>query len=55
NLRIFLKPPATLSDLAKAGRHDPCILPRAVPVFEAMAALVVADAWLSYLARPHRA
>ncbi|MFZ5467908.1 MAG: chorismate synthase, partial [Myxococcota bacterium] len=42
NLRIFLKPPATLSDLAKAGRHDPCILPRAVPVFEAMAALVVA-------------
>ncbi|MCC7303144.1 MAG: chorismate synthase [Bacteroidia bacterium] len=25
------------------GRHDPCVLPRAVPVVEAMAALVVAD------------
>ena len=27
------------------GRHDPCIVPRAVPVIEAMAALVVLDAW----------
>ena len=25
------------------GRHDPCVLPRAVPVVEAMAALVLAD------------
>lgn len=25
------------------GRHDPCVLPRAVPIVEAMAALVVAD------------
>lgn len=29
------------------GRHDPCICPRIVPVAEAMAALVIADAWLS--------
>jgi chorismate synthase len=28
------------------GRHDPCVLPRAVPVVEAMAALVLADYWL---------
>ncbi len=28
------------------GRHDPCILPRAVPIVEAMAALVIADYWL---------
>ena len=28
------------------GRHDPCVLPRAVPVVEAMAAMVVLDAYL---------
>lgn len=28
------------------GRHDPCVVPRAVPIVEAMAALVIADAWL---------
>ncbi|MCB0540123.1 MAG: chorismate synthase, partial [Bacteroidetes bacterium] len=25
------------------GRHDPCVLPRAVPIVEAMTALVLAD------------
>jgi len=25
------------------GRHDPCVLPRAVPVVEAMAAMVILD------------
>jgi chorismate synthase len=29
--------------LEAAGRHDPCVLPRAVPIVEAMAALVMAD------------
>lgn len=53
-VRVLFKPPATLADHARAGRHDPCILPRAVPVVEAMAALVFADLWLSFLARPHR-
>ncbi len=53
-VRVLFKPPATLSDHAKAGRHDPCILPRAVPVLEAMTAMVFADLWLSTLARPHR-
>ncbi len=28
------------------GRHDPCVVPRAVPIVEAMAALVLADMWL---------
>ena len=30
------------------GRHDPCIVPRAVPVIEAAAAIAVYDAYLSY-------
>lgn len=33
--------------LSGKGRHDPCVAPRAVPVVEAMAALVLADHWLS--------
>ena len=28
------------------GRHDPCVLPRAVPIVEAMAAMVILDAWM---------
>lgn len=30
----------------KQGRHDPCVLPRAVPIVEAMATLVVMEQWL---------
>jgi chorismate synthase len=30
-------------DMQGKGRHDPCVVPRAVPIIEAMAALVVAD------------
>ena len=33
------------------GRHDPCVLPRAVPIVEAMAAMVVTDAFLQDSAR----
>jgi chorismate synthase len=33
--------------LKVSGRHDPCIVPRAVPVVEAAAALAVYDAYLS--------
>lgn len=51
--RVYFKPPATLAQHAKSGRHDPCILPRAVPVVEAMTSLVLADAYLLHLARPH--
>lgn len=32
--------------LEATGRHDPCVVPRAVPIVEAMAALVLADYWL---------
>ena len=28
------------------GRHDPCVVPRAVPIVEAMAALTLADFWM---------
>lgn len=28
------------------GRHDPCVLPRAVPIVEAMAAMTILDALL---------
>lgn len=54
-LQAYFKPPATLGAHATSGRHDPCILPRAVPVVEAMVSLVLADAWLLFLSRPHRA
>ena len=30
-------------ELLARGRHDPCVVPRAVPMVEAMAALVLAD------------
>lgn len=30
-------------ELEAHGRHDPCVIPRAVPVVEAMAAIVVLD------------
>lgn len=57
--RVAFKPTATISSpqdtvttaneattLAAKGRHDPCVLPRAVPLVEAMALLVLADHWL---------
>ncbi len=53
-VRLLFKPPATIGARATSGRHDPCILPRAVPVVEAMTSLVLADAWLHFLAAPHR-
>ncbi|MBL0174910.1 MAG: chorismate synthase [Ignavibacteria bacterium] len=52
-LRAYIKPVSTIGDMARLGRHDPCILPRAVPVLEAMAALALADLFL--LARTDRA
>ena len=55
-LRVAFKPTATIrkeqqtinaageaTTLAAKGRHDPCVLPRAVPMVEAMVALVLAD------------
>ncbi|PIK14046.1 chorismate synthase [Halobacteriovorax sp. JY17] len=40
------KPTSTIGEKAKEGRHDPCILPRAVPVVEAMVKCVLADHFL---------
>lgn len=58
-VRVAFKPTATIAspqqtvtregeavELVARGRHDPCVLPRAVPVVEAMALLVLADHWL---------
>lgn len=36
--------------IATKGRHDPCLLPRFVPVAEAMMAIVLADHWLRWQA-----
>ncbi len=57
--RVAFKPTGTISskqqtvnrageavELAAKGRHDPCVLPRAVPMVEAMALLTVADHYL---------
>ena len=54
--RVAFKPVATImtaqetvsssgeeTELTGRGRHDPCVLPRAVPLVEAMAALVLCD------------
>ncbi len=41
--RVAFKPTSTVMDLAKRGRHDPCIVPRALPVLEAMTWLVLVD------------
>lgn len=43
NFRIAFKPTSTRKDMALEGRHDPTIVPRAIPVLEAMSWLVLAD------------
>ena len=61
--RVAFKPVATIMqkqmtvnkkgeevELAGKGRHDPCVLPRAVPIVEAMTALVIADHLLRHRA-----
>jgi chorismate synthase len=58
-VRVAFKPTATIrlaqdtvdrdgnaATLEAQGRHDPCVLPRAVPMVEAMVLLVLADHWL---------
>ena len=40
------RPPSTVGKKAKEGRHDPCILPRVLPVVESMVAIVLADHYL---------
>lgn len=58
--RVLFKPVATISkkqetldiytnevELEARGRHDPCVLPRAVPIVEAMAAITLLDLFLT--------
>lgn len=45
-MTMTFKPTSTIGEKAKHGRHDPCVLPRAVPVVEAMAKIVLADHYL---------
>jgi chorismate synthase len=40
---VAFKPTSTRGEMALRGRHDPCIVPRAIPVLEAMSWLVLAD------------
>ena len=42
-VRVAFKPPSSIGKIAKKGRFDPCIAPRAVPVLEAIACLITAD------------
>lgn len=46
SMNIIFKPTSTVGEKAKEGRHDPCIIPRAVPVVEAMVKIVLADHFL---------
>lgn len=59
NFRVAFKPVSTIGKLqgtvntkkknvtfTASGRHDPCVLPRAVPVVDAMAAIVIMDLYL---------
>lgn len=45
-MTITFKPTSTVGDKAREGRHDPCIIPRAIPVVEAMVKVVLADHFL---------
>lgn len=64
--RVAFKPTATIireqatvtssgepTTLQGRGRHDACVLPRAVPIVEAMSALVVVDHWMRHHAQVH--
>jgi len=64
--RVAFKPTATIlqpqatvdrggqnTELMGRGRHDPCVVPRAVPIVEAMTALVLVDHWMRQQAQCH--
>ncbi len=65
--RVAFKPVSTISKqqntvtkegqhvkLEASGRHDPCVLPRAVPIVDAMAALTIMDHYLRHTAQNTR-
>lgn len=62
--RVAIKPVSTIGkkqktisrenaevDLEATGRHDPCVLPRAVPIVDAMSALVIMDHYMRHKAQ----
>ncbi|HEX5744239.1 MAG TPA: chorismate synthase, partial [Candidatus Saccharimonadales bacterium] len=62
--RVAIKPVSTISQaqntvttgkkhtkLEAKGRHDPCVLPRAIPIVDAMGALVIIDHYLRHKAQ----
>lgn len=62
--RVAIKPVSTIgkkqrtitreeeeTELEATGRHDPCVLPRAVPIIDAMAALVIMDHYMRHKAQ----
>ena len=64
HFRVAFKPVSTIAQeqdtvnkqkeavkLSAAGRHDPCVLPRAVPIVDAMSALVIMDHYLRHRAQ----
>jgi chorismate synthase len=64
HFRVAFKPVSTIkkrqqtvtkdkkqTELEASGRHDPCVLPRAVPIVDAMAALVIMDHYLRHKAQ----
>ena len=59
NSRILIHQPLIMgggisgqaTEISTRGRHDPCLLPRFVPMGEAMVALVLADHWLRWQAQ----
>ncbi|XP_056164548.1 chorismate synthase, chloroplastic isoform X2 [Syzygium oleosum] len=66
NMRVAFKPTSTIgrkqhtvtrekqeTDLIARGRHDPCVVPRAVPMVEAMVALVLVDQLMAHYAQCH--
>ena len=63
--RVLFKPVATILTeqntvnkqgeeivMKAKGRHDPCVLPRAVPIVEAMAAMTILDLYLTHISWP---
>lgn len=66
HFRVAFKPTSTISlpqetinskgenvTLEASGRHDPCVLPRAVPIVEALTTLTIADLLLSNIIQTH--
>ena len=64
--RVSFKPTATIlqnqstvdtagrsTELMGRGRHDPCVVPRAIPIVESMAALVLSWDWMRQQAQCH--